>query len=165
MTANMAIALVPARQRSPEIVVALHTEMPPSEAEWRTWIALLRSRAEAVHWDLSLVGNLVITDGGGPDREQRMLIDMLVSQSSRPPHVAIVTDSLLVRTIVRGLSVFNPNVQVFAPVSFDAALAFLGIEPVERPSVLKLCADAVDSKIGAGAVHTLRALLDAPGQT
>lgn len=163
MTTNMAIAFVPARDQSPEVVVALHTSVPPSESEWRTWIALLRSRAEAVDWDLSRVSNLVITDGGGPDHEQRMSIDMLVSRAKRPPRVAIVTDSVMVRTIVRGLSVFNPTVHVFAPAKFDEALLFLGLGVDQRVEVLALCNEAANAKIADGAIHTLHALVGTPG--
>lgn len=141
-----------------EIVIALHTRVAPSDDEWQRWVDLIRARSEKVGWDLARVGNLVITDGGAPSLEQRTAVNTLIAQGRSYPNVAVVTESPLVRTLIRGLTIFNPQLKVFAPAEFARALTFVGFDAAMRAEVIAECERKVTAEIGVGAVKTLEAL-------
>lgn len=121
------------------ILVAVHTSEPPSEAEWNGWVALLERCGRAVEQDLWRLPNLVVTDGGAPSTAQRTAVNVLIAQAKTMPPVAVVTDSILVRTLLRGFSIFNPRMRGFAPADFAAAIAHLGLPASEAPSLIQAC--------------------------
>ncbi len=144
------------------VLLALHTGKSPSQAEWDGWCSLLRSSAESVEGDLARFANLVVTDGGAPSTAQRTTVNSLIVQGKNLPRVAVVTDSLAVRTIARGFSLFNPLLKVFRPEDFPAAMEFLTVTSWQRAVVAALL-DLERRELGVGAVHTLRSLVGKRG--
>lgn len=139
------------------ILVAVHTSVAPSEAEWSSWVALLDEHGKRVAEDLWRMPNLVITDGGAPSTAQRTVVNMLIAQGKTMPPVAVVTDSLVVRTLLRAFSVFNPRMRGFAPGAFAGAVSHLGLPASEARSLVQACKQ-LELEIGRGAVKTIAAL-------
>lgn len=140
------------------ISIALHTKRAPSDDEWRDWIALLDQVGPEVQWDLARAPNLVFTDGGAPDTSQRTAVNMRVAQGKTLPAVAVVTQSMLVRVMARGFSIFNPSVRVFAPEDLDGAVAHVGFAPRDARELLSAAINLEGKVLGAGAVETLSAV-------
>lgn len=146
------------------VLLAVHTSTPPSEAEWGAWIETLIAVNERFAGELSLTANLVITDGGGPSQSQRGSVNNLVAGSRSAPPVAIVTDSRIVRTLVSGLSIFNPRLRVFPPAQIAVAAAHLGVPRPELGALLREAVSLADKRLGAGSVDTLRAIVEDVGR-
>jgi hypothetical protein len=140
------------------VPVALHTATAPSEEEWTTWMRTLERVADQVHGELALSPNLVLTDGGGPSQAQRTATNNLLARGRSLPAVAIVTDSRIVRTLVRGLSIFNPRLRVFEPADIGLACTHIGLERALQRDILRRAAETVAAEIGVDAVRTLKAL-------
>lgn len=121
------------------VLVAVHTKQAPTDAEWNAWLALLEQVGEEVGQDLARLPNLVVTDGGAPSTAQRTAVNMLVAQGKTLPPVAVVTDSLFVRTVLRGLTIFNPGTKAFAPAELGRALDHLGIPASAATTLAAAC--------------------------
>lgn len=158
---TMAAGTIESTTKGHEVVVSLHGSRAPSTAEWLELVEILKSRSIAAEWDLARIGNLVVTDGSGPSTEQRTLVNNMVAQGKSLPNVAIVTDSLAARTLVRGLSIFNPRVRIFAPKDFDAALAFAGLGVGQRAETIAMLDRLERDSMGSGSVATLSAIRNA----
>jgi hypothetical protein len=138
------------------LLIALHTETAPSDEEWGTWIAFIEPFGLRTQQDLHRCPNLVLTDGGAPSTAHRTAANVLISQAETMPPVAVVTASIAVRTLLRGLSIFNPRVRSFAPTELDAALTHLGVPLSARGAVIARCR-AIEQAHGMN-VRTLRAV-------
>ncbi len=156
MTRNMAFSLV--RVGGQPVFVALHTKVAPSEEEWRDWTTLLEKHGKAAEWDLAKTRNLVVTDGGAPSTAQRTVVNVLIAQARSMPPVALVTDSTMVRAIVRAFSIFNPRFGVFAPAQIREAAAHVGVASADVPDLIAALVRLESEVLGAGAVNTLSAL-------
>ncbi|AKF09017.1 hypothetical protein [Sandaracinus amylolyticus] len=155
---NMAMGRITGLPGGRELVVAMHTTLPPSEEEWNAWVALLEERSRAVDWDLERIGNLAITDGGAPDMTQRAPVNALIAQGRTYPNVALVTVSTVVRTVARAFTLFNPRFAVFVPGHIGDALAWLGVEPGNEGAILDALVDIERDTLGPGRVATLGAI-------
>lgn len=138
------------------LIIALHPRGAPSDADWGEWLKLLDWVGPVVGWDLARTPNLVITDGGAPNTEQRTQVNVRVAQSKSFPPVAVVTRSLVVRTIIRGFSIFNPLSRVFAPSDLALATTHLGLTPGRSSEVIALAQRLEAETLGAGAIVTLK---------
>lgn len=138
MVRNMAFE-VGAEIGNRRVLVAVHTKDAPSDAEWNAWLAFIEPLGEEVGQDLARLPNLVVTDGGAPSTAQRTAVNMLVAQGKTLPPVAVVTDSLLVRTVLRGISIFNPATKAFAPTELGQALDHLGIPASAANALAAVC--------------------------
>jgi hypothetical protein len=156
MKRNMAYEMVSLGGR--RVYVALHTRDAPSSDEWDGWVALLDKNAKEDGFDLERTPNLVVTDGGAPDREQRTAVNVIVSQAKTLPSVALVTDSIVVRSMVRAFSIFNPRVAVFAPADFNRALTHIGLATSTRPELVARLTALADESLAGRRVDTLAAL-------
>lgn len=136
----------------------LHTDKPPGDDEWSGFVDMLDKVSKSHDWDLARTGNLVFTDGGAPDTEQRTAVNVLVAQGKTLPPVALVTDSAVVRAMVRALSIFNSRLRVFSPSDLGGAMAHLGLLPHERAGLVARCVELERAELGAGAVKTLEAV-------
>jgi hypothetical protein len=116
------------------VAVALHTSTPPSKAEWSEWMRLVRTiPLEQLHI-------LVFTDGGAPNTVQRgEFTDHL---AGRAAPIAVVSSTLVVRSIVTAISWFNPQIKVFAPADASSAMQFVNIAPPQQADFLRGVADA-----------------------
>ena len=121
------------------VLVAVHTKDAPSDEEWDSWLAFIDALGKQVDQDLARLPNLVVADGGAPSTAQRTAVNMLVAQGKTLPPVAVVTDSLLVRTLLRGFSIFNPSTKAFAPTELDRALEHLGIPGSAATALAAVC--------------------------
>lgn len=145
-----------------DIFIALHPKTAPADADWGEWTALLEAYGKAHAWNLGNSTNLVVTDGGAPSTAQRTTINTLIAQAKSLPSVAIVTDSAVVRGIVRALSIFNPRVRVFSPSDIVLAGAHLGLAPRDLPALISTCDEIESAQLGRGAVESLQAIRRAP---
>ena len=141
-----------------EVFIALHTKVPPSDEEWGGWTARLESFAKSTGWDLARGANFVVTDGGAPSTAQRTVVNVLIAQGRTMPAVALVTDSPLVRAIVRAFSIFNPQFRVFSPAQVREAAAHVGVASADVPNLIAALVSLEGEELGAGAVRTLAAL-------
>jgi len=100
--------------------VSLHTKDPPRDEEFEHMLELMRS------CDLDNVRFLAVTDGGAPNKVQRMKVNDILAGRSVPN--AVVSSAKLVRGVVMALSWFNPDLKVFAPKQMKEALRYLSID-------------------------------------
>jgi hypothetical protein len=97
--------------------VVVHTAAPPSDAEWQAYLQ------ETERWFGPLIGCLVVTAGGGPNGAQRRaLAEMFARHGPVVVRTAVMMDSVVVRTIVNAINLFNPQIQAFRGDALDAAL-------------------------------------------
>ncbi len=108
------------------ILVTVHSAAPPRDDEWTRY---LRDAGTT-----GLTGNLVLTDGGGPNAMQRKQIEELPQIRLLP--TAVVTTSRLVRGIVTAISWMGKNIRAVAPTALDAAFDYMQVKPVARASLL-----------------------------
>ena len=110
------------------LVILVHGEEPPSQAEWTTYIGVLvplvRRGARV----------LVITDGVGPTAAQRELMNRYLEG---PVRTAVVTAASFARGIVTVLSWFNPGIRAFAPAQLSDALDYLQVNSNEREEAVR----------------------------
>lgn len=112
-------------RRMGRFTVTVHTADVPGEEEWRDYIAQVSD-----HLPLEEQRALVISAGGGPNGKQRkMMVDEL--KGAKVP-VAILTNSLLMRSASTAVSWFNPQLKVFGPNDLDSALDYLDLTAWER---------------------------------
>lgn len=139
------------------LLFVLHGREPPTDAEWDGWLGVLRAEAAARSGDFSRSSNLVLSDGGGPSTAQRTEVNNIVAVATVEPRVALVTESVVVRTLARGLSLFNPSFAVFDPASFRRAVIHVGLGGHEA-AVLEALRSLEAKAFGAGANRTLAAI-------
>jgi len=116
-----------------DVVLAVHNQLAPSDAEWAAFIADIATIAEQKGIDK--IRHLIITEGGSPSSAQRKQInDALAGQSTR---VAVVTDSRLARMATTAISWFNRGIVAFSPDKLEAAFHHLEIPTGLRPKVVE----------------------------
>lgn len=109
------------------LVLTVHSEQPPTEAEWAANVASLE-RFAGPHE----IRALIVSDGGGPSGLQReALVEVLERKSPHGFRTAIVTRSLAVRGIGVALSWFLPGYRFFRPNRLDDALDHLVLKDAE----------------------------------
>ena len=141
-----------------KIFLALHTSHAPSAEEWRGWTELIEATCIEQKWDIDSTANFVITDGGAPNTAQRTVVNTLIAQAKTLPAVAVVTSSVIVRTMLRGFSIFNPNIAVFAPQEVAKAAEHVGIGRPDLTALIASCSRLEHDVLRPGAVETLGAL-------
>ena len=116
--ANLASAVW--QDEAAALILALHTGLPPSDAEWErycAWIPDLLSHPNA--------GCVVMTDGGAPNGRQRELMRKQLGSEAR--WTAVITDKPMVRVVVTAVRGINPKVCAFAPWELSQAFTFVGM--------------------------------------
>lgn len=114
------------------VLVAVHLESAPAADEWTRYCA------ETYRVRKQMRGCLVHTQGGGPNSKQREQV-RLAFDGVRPPPVAVMTSSTLVRGIITSLNWFMDNqLAAFSPSDFEGAFGHLAREgcPVDRALLL-----------------------------
>jgi hypothetical protein len=146
------------------VLVAVHGTAPPSDAEWQEWIEMLAHHGRAVDQELVLLSNLVVTEGGAPTTEQRARVNAMVTAGRSRPAVAVVTSNRMVRLMVRGFSIFNDRVRVFAPGEWRGAALHAGVPSDRFASLVSLVGRIEADVFGAGTLPTVAAFsADAAG--
>ncbi|HVJ21900.1 MAG TPA: hypothetical protein VM686_41130 [Polyangiaceae bacterium] len=104
-------------------VVYVHTAESPSDEEWDLAMRFYEAA------DVSRLKTLVYTDGAAPNAAQRGRLNAALG--GHKLLMALLTPSVFARAAGTAISWFNPNVRVFGPGDFDAALRHLAASPEE----------------------------------
>lgn len=118
------------------VSVVVHGRSNPTTLEWEEYINHARGNVSIK--DLKV---LVRTHGGSPDADQRKTLEDMARQDyPRPPRVAMITGSVVVRAVMSVATVFNPHIRCFAPDQISVAYAYLGMDDNERTRAALLLA-------------------------
>jgi hypothetical protein len=133
-----------------DLLLVVHDEHAPGDAEWDRWLGAHTAAAASVH------AVLIYSTGGAPSSAHRKKLLETIERLPRAPAVFMVTSSALVRGVVTALSWFLPMPQrakTFRLEELDRALALLDLDAVERKAT-KLEIDKLMSalEVTAGAV-------------
>lgn len=116
------------------VSVVVHGRLQPTALEWGEYISYARGNVAIK--DLQV---LVRTHGGSPDGAQRKTMeDMSRQDYPRPPKVAMITESVVVRAVMAISTVFNPRIKCFAPDQMSIAFAYLGLDAHERERSMRV---------------------------
>jgi hypothetical protein len=97
------------------VVVIVHSEEDPSDADWNSSLEALRSVSTQ-----DRPGVLVFTAGGSPTAPQRASSNKAVGALRL--RIAVMTGSVIARTVGKALRWFQPQLQIFGPDDVEAAL-------------------------------------------
>src|SRR4051794_24896155 len=101
------------------LLICVHNENTPTDADWGVYLSeLVRSRA---NWARLRI--LVITNGGGPDANQRKRLAEVLKGEVIP--AAVVSESIKMRFIVSMVALLNPQIRTFPRSELDGAFASL----------------------------------------
>lgn len=110
------------------IMLVVHNEHDPPQHQWEQFFAFTRENMPK--------NTLVSTLGAKPNALQRKLMRDLLEKHTPKPLVAVLTDSVLVRTALTAMNVFvGKQTCPFAPSAIDDALAFVGVHKDEFVAV------------------------------
>lgn len=113
--------------------VLVQNEQSATDEEWSRWVRFVAGGGEATSGRL---GVLVMSAGGSPTPKQRKQIHELMPRTGGGVETAILLPSLVARTIVTAMSLFNPKVRAFAPDRLADALDYLGVADASRPDLI-----------------------------
>jgi hypothetical protein len=135
------------------LVIAIHGGQPPTEEEWARYLA----RCEAVRSEVTASGGtfagLTITDGGAPNPVQRnALRALLIDAQGHFGQGAMLTDSVVSRSLVSLFSMFVRGLGAFSPPHWREALRHVGV-PAEREG--GVCAELLRLSAPLGEVRSL----------
>jgi len=115
-----------------KVVIAVHNNLPPEQQEWDNYLEVL---VRTLNSDSNGTRVLTITDGGAPNAGQRsQLFQQVRGKYSGTVLGSVVSDSILVRTVVTAFALVNPGSRAFSPRDFDTSLHYLGITSLEEKS-------------------------------
>lgn len=128
------------------ILVIVHSDRPPPDAEWDEYVTALRDNAATLRYQL------VWSAGGGPNAAQRKRAENSVSAAYLPvgrtiPLTAVVTRSAAVRGLVTLFNWFQPGrFRAFDAHDLRGALAFVDVPPTSVEThvamIAAMCAEA-----------------------
>lgn len=133
------------------LLVALHTTSDPSDDEWNHWCDLCEIAFHQVKGDLAQMPNLVLTDGGLPSMAQRTRVAQLLADGHSLPRVAVVSDSIAVRSAVRAFGAFNPDTRSFSPTAIADAFAHCGFTRSDTTAIVEAIEHRVERTFGRAA--------------
>jgi hypothetical protein len=108
-----------------DYMVFVHSEQPPSNAEWSSLMDAFRNAT-----NLRRIRVLVFTYGGAPNARQRAELNDVL-RDVRPP-VAVVTPSTLARAVCTAIGWFQPRLRAFAPEELPNAFDYLDTNEGDR---------------------------------
>jgi len=109
------------------VVLWLHTEVEPPATEWASTVKRLGELRRTQKLPVSLIRQLVVSDGGGPGAVQRQQI-LDDFHDGMPSPVAVITHVLsnpVKRGMATALTWINPHVRFYEPSEFSKALEYL----------------------------------------
>jgi hypothetical protein len=124
-------------------LLVVHGPGPVDAAEWSVYCVDCAT--------LSYEGELVVVDRGcpGPTAQQRAELSKHFGKRAQAPNVAVVTASAAHRGIATVLNWLQKGtLKLYTPARIDEALAYAGIAPAVRPTILRRVhelAAAIDS--------------------
>jgi hypothetical protein len=97
-------------------LIFVHTKEQPTDSEWDQLCEFYRKfKTDRV---------LVFSEGGAPNTVQRSKLNQVMDNN---PRVAIMTPSLLVRSVGTALRWFHDRIRVFGPAEIESALGHLAL--------------------------------------
>jgi hypothetical protein len=131
MAKNLAVQLIDST------LVVVHNAVAPDDDDWQVFMDAWKQHLDKVK------AQLVYSDGGAPNSEQRRTsVAMISSRRAGPPPTAVLTDSMLGRGAVTALGWFiRERIRAFSPERMSEACKFLGVSHQEsqlRQSVREL---------------------------
>jgi hypothetical protein len=124
------------------IHVVVHSAQNPSDGEWAAYTTELRD-CERVD------GLFVFTHGGAPNARQRKLLREVWAHRGKTPRVSVLTNAIVVRTVVTAFNIFlNNQLKMFALSELHPALEYLGIPPERRDPILRAL-ERLRARLGA----------------
>ena len=113
------------------LIISCQTSETPTDWEWREFLdSVAKNRAAATKTRI-----LVLTDGGGPNPDQRKQLQRALSGHTF--RVAVVTDSIKVRFIVSSVALLNSAISTFSMSDIGRACEYLGLSRQEVEVALK----------------------------
>lgn len=140
------------------VLVTVHNASAPSTEDWAEWVVVCEQALKDTRGDLASAGNLVVTDGGAPNSEQRTRITQVLADAYTQPRVAVVTDSGIVRVAARAFALFNRDTRVFAPAQFGEAVDHVRCPRSALPELLAKIEARSDAVFGRNSNTCLRAV-------
>ena len=116
------------------LMISCQGTVAATDADFDRYLEALRDALRNPNKFLSLV----VTDGAYPTRDQQKRMTQIVAGNR--PRVAIVSGSAALRFVTSTFSLLNPNMQCFDSTACEAALAYLGLGPIEMPTVMSTIA-------------------------
>ncbi len=116
------------------LIVIAHNDHNPSDAEWDDYLGKVRAMVKVVDGDFGRIRQLVLTDGGHPSSGQRERIDGATREvrNRERAATAVVTESLVARSVVTIFSWFNVRIRAFGPGRLHEAARFLELSALQR---------------------------------
>jgi hypothetical protein len=116
----------------------------PTNSDWDDFMRLLVENRE----NFPRLKILVVTDGGGPNADQRKRLEKALA--GRPVRVAVVTDSTKVRFIVSSIALLNREIKTFSMNEMKDAHAHLSLttaEQIQAAQVLQRLESSIDPEL------------------
>lgn len=136
------------------IIVAVNTDVPPSDEDWDAYI-----KDAAPHLK-NVKGVLVYSESVGPTAPQRARSSAAFKQANPDVRAAIMTGSRVVRGIVTAMSwALGENVKAFSTADFEGAVKYLELdteEALKTKVLLKQLARAASTEVVAFAEESGR---------
>ena len=113
------------------VAIAVANGSAPTDDEWDRYLQLVE---EGIRLPNS--HGLAITDRGGPNAAQRARINKILAKvKGRKAFSAVVSGSLMTRSVVGALRLFHPETEAFAPAQIQDALRFIGLTESQWGSI------------------------------
>lgn len=111
-----------------DLLLVLHTEALPSRDEWQSYLNSLGEMSIEVR-------QLVFTDGGRPNSEQRAALHEVLRDKHNTG--SVISSSKIIRHVVAAINWLGPhNVQSFAASELDKALQYIRVTRGEAPQLM-----------------------------
>lgn len=134
-----------------DLIITVHTESAPSDAEWKGYVEALREVVRTTA-DYARLRNIVFSDGGAPNSLQRKVVNDIIAGRDPIP-VALVSGSALARGVVTALAWFNPKIKAFPPQEADEAYRHLGFSRAQIDT-FRIRLDKLQTQIGTK-IHSI----------
>jgi hypothetical protein len=108
--------------------VFVHTDRPPTAADWSRVVAEYRKVPNVKGMRV-----LVYSDGGAPTAAQRA--ELLSGMGLAQPRLAILTKSVIARIASKAVALFAPELRVFDANQLEAALDYLQLSSSDRTNL------------------------------
>lgn len=129
-------------QTEGRLSVVVHGHHAPTNLEWERYLNHTRQNVSIP--DLVV---LVLTLGGSPDGKQRQgMADVARQDYPHPPPVAMLTGSVIVRSVMKLSTMFNPYIRCFSPDHLALAYAYLDLSSSEQERA-KRTLDALTTQV------------------
>jgi hypothetical protein len=125
--------MVMAMRRAGRMLVAVQSTVPPTDAEWQSWLQLCADHRGAIRALVEAHGN------SGPNAMQRKQLAEVVA--TLDVRTAILTNSLVTRGVVTAIAWFGIALRAFPLGGYAAASTYLQLSEPEIEEALSTLAE------------------------